>query len=196
MAVPDFLKDDQAEEDGADANDLARLSDLVGMLKETNADIEDLEEKLEALSARRKALAQTEIPDLMRSRGLSEVRLADKTKVIVSEELKVSVPDDKRAAFIAFLEKRQEDDIAKNVFYFPRMPPERLAYIKEFLEANEYEFEAERNVHPQTLKKYFKTILGVGDPDRDEGLKTGKYLAPAAVEDVASVFQYFETKLK
>lgn len=196
MAVPEFLKDDQTEEDGADANDLERLSDLVGMLKETNADIEDLEEKLEALSARRKALAQTEIPDLMRSRGLSEVRLADKTKVVVSEELKVSVPDDKRAAFIAFLEKRQEDDIAKNVIYLPRMSPERLAYIKEFLEANEYEFEAERNVHPQTLKKYFKTILGVGDPDRDEGLKTGKYLAPAAVESVASVFQYFETKLK
>lgn len=196
MAVPEFLQVDAQVPDPVDDGDLARLESLVSTLKETIQNIDGLKTELEILEEMRKSLAQQEIPYLVRSRGLSEIRLRDQTKVVVKEELQVSVSEEKRPSFLKFLDKRGDMDIVKTVIYLPRMSPERLALLKELLDSNEYEYQLEQNVHPQTLKKYFKELLGIGDEEREEGLKSGKYLPQTMVAEVANVFSYFDTKLK
>jgi hypothetical protein len=73
-----------------------------------------------------------------------------------------------------------------------------LAKLFDFLADKEYEYNAEQKVHPMTLKKYFRDLLGVGSEqaELEAGRKAGAFLKPEDVADFASVFQLFTTKVK
>jgi len=60
----------------------------------------------------------------------------------------------------------------------------------------EFEYDIKKDVHPATKKKYFKEILGLGQEDYEEGLKSGKYLKLSDIEIFAKIFKYHFTKLK
>ncbi|RPI08171.1 MAG: hypothetical protein EHM65_10660 [Acidobacteriales bacterium] len=196
--APSFLKEDARQADEPAQSELEQLEELVSELQDVEADIARLEDELSARKAKRQVLGQDRIPTLLTQHGLSEVRLRSGKKVIVKEDASVSVPPDKRESFFAFLKDRDEEDIIKLQVAFGRMPQEKFEALFDFLNSYEYEYDQERNVHPSTLKKYFKELLGVGDENKAEGIANGRYMRKEdpRIQAIANVFTYFTTKLK
>ena len=193
MSNLDFLKDDEEQvEDGA----LKRLSSLTDAYRTLESNIAAIEAELKLQKEAFQQIAQVEIPNLVNQYGLSEIRINDKTKIIIKQDVSVSVPETTRGDFFKFLEDRGESDIIKLMISFPRMPDQKMADLFEFLNNYEYEFNAENNVHPMTLKKYFKNLLGIGEDDQAEGVVSGKYLRMQDIEEFAKIYVYWTTKLK
>lgn len=194
MDAPAFLLNKGPEM--IDATELDQLEHLVEVYRELDAKIAEQEEALAATKAAFRTVSQESIPTLLNQHGLSDIRLRNGAKIIVKEEASVSVPDGKKPAFFEFLKSRDEEDIIKLTVQFKKMPVEKQRELFDFLNGYDYDYEADRGVHPMTLKSYFKKLLGVGDEDRAEGVARGKYLKPQDVADVANVFTFFNTKIK
>jgi hypothetical protein len=193
--MPGFLRDvkEEVQEDA-----LARLQELVSDFEAVNKEIDELEATLKALTERKLKLGGTEIPQLLLQHGLSRIRLKDGREVTIKEGVSVSIPEDKRRTFFQFLTNRCEDDIVKLTVAFGRMANEEIAKLQEFLNDRAYDYNAEEKVHPQTLVKYFKGLLGldVDEEERAEGVKDGRYLRVEDVSGFAKVFTYYSTKVK
>jgi hypothetical protein len=196
MDAPKFLIRDSEESKMPTDDALDRLAELVKAYREYDTVIDGLEAQLKDNKEALRNISQTEIPSIVNQYGLSEIRLRDKSKVIVKEDASVSVPPEKKTAFEAFLLERNESDIIKLNISFARMPQEKLDQLMEFLIGYDYDFEAERGVHPQTLKKYFKDLLGIGEEDVEDGIAEGRYLRREDVEHIANVFTFYTTKIK
>lgn len=199
MDTPKFLIDDVAKPaDIVSESELQKLEDLVEAFQLQQRTVAELDEKLKEAEKHLQRIGREEIPAIMNQHGFSELRLRNKKKVIVKEQASVSVPDEKRAAFFSFLEKRNEQDIIKLLVAFNRMPQQKLEELMTFLDGYEYDYNAERNVHPQTLKAYTTKLLGLQlEPDeRAEAIADGRVLRKADVEDVMNVFTFFTTTIK
>ena len=194
MDTPQFLLNTKQEP--IDMSELARLDELVKAYSELEKAIEEREAELAEFKAHFRTISQESIPSLLNQHGLSELKLRNGKKVVVKEEASVSIPDDKKMAFFAFLKERDEEDIVKLNIQFKKMPVEKQRELFDFLNGYEYEYESDRGVHPMTLKSYFKKLLGIGDEERAEGIAKGKYLRPEDVASVANVFTFFNTKIK
>lgn len=190
--VPDFIKEDQAEDQPVDANTLAAL---VRLFKDQKAEVDRLSAELADAQAVFNKTSREYIPELMRGLGYSEITLDTKEKLKVKEDASVSVPEEKERVFFDFLEQRGDQDIIKLNFAFPRMSGERRQFLMDLLTGNDFEFDFKEGVHPQTLKAYFKRLLGVGEEDRAEGIRSGKYLHPDVVKDFANIFTYYVTSI-
>lgn len=194
--TPKFLR--VVEPEPMAENALERLAMLVDRYQKLEASIKDVEIELVAKKALFQVISQEEIPTLLSMFGLSEIKLKDGRKVIVKQDASVSVPADKEDAFFAFLRERKEEDIIKLHFHFSRMHMEKMKALFTFLTMGEYDYSSERNVHSQTLKKYFKELLGIGvdAAEQARGVAEGRYLRKEAITDVANVFTFFHTKIK
>ena len=192
MDLTEQFKKDQAEERVPDLTD---LDPLIKLFKEQKAKVDALKDELEAAEAAFKHTARDEIPAIMNYLGYTELKLATKEKVTVKEDASVSVPEDKEPQFFKFLEERGEQDIIKLQFAFPRMSIEKRQLLFDLLDANDFAFDFKEGVHPQTLKSYFKKLLGVGAEDRAQGIKEGRYLHPSVVEPFTSMFIYYTTSI-
>ena len=192
--MPKFLLNVEAEE--IQDSELKQLEEAVVLYRELADEIERREEELKSVKQSFQNVSQTTIPNLLFQHGISELKLRDKSKVIVKEDAQVSVPDDKKPAFFEFLKSRDEEDIIKLQVQFKKMPVEKQQALFDFLNAGEYEYDSERGVHPMTLKAYFKRLLGIGSDDRAEGIAEGRYLRAQDVVGVANVFTFFSTKIK
>jgi hypothetical protein len=192
-----LLLKEAEQPDAPDQSSLEQLQELVLALRKKDEEIALLEQKLEEAGKARSELGRIQIPQLIRALGISELKLADGAKVVVSELADVSVPDEKEKAFLDFLVKRKEDDIVKTHIALPKMSGERRQAVLDFLAAYDYDYEAKVGVHPQTLKAYAKRLLGVGV--EKEALKQGivdkRYLRKEDVADVMNVFTFFDTKI-
>ena len=192
--TPKFLLALPPEKISEDA--LSQLKRLVEQYKFTENDIEEVELKLKEKKKWFNKLSQEEIPTLLNTFGLSEIKLESGEKVIVKLNASVSIPDDKQEAFYAFLKERNEEDIIKLHFHFDRMSVKKMTDLFAFLTEGDYVYDSDRGVHAQTLKKYFKQLLGIGEKDQEEGVAEGRYLRKEEVKNVADVFTFFFTKIK
>jgi|WetSurMetagenome_2_1015567.scaffolds.fasta_scaffold140631_2 hypothetical protein len=196
--APSFLIRDAKVVEAPTEDVLEQLAGHVKALKECNAKIDAKKEELSTLTTEQLRLGRDVIPTLLRSRGLSDIRLKDKTKVIVKEDMSVTVPDEKKQAFMDWLKIRDEMDIVKLLVSFKRMPQSQQDELFALLDGSGFEYEHEEGVHPQTLKKYFKELLGVGidEDERNIGREDGTFLCPEDVAAICDVFIFFNTKLE
>lgn len=194
--VPSFLLNQLSEEPEADTLD--KLSSLVTSYEEAELDVEELEEKLKAAKAKALQLGRESIPQLLLQHNLSRIKLANGKEVNIKEDVSVSVKDQDR--FMKFLADRQEDAIAKLHFDFDRMESDMREKLMEFLDVNHYPYEADYAVHPSTLKKYFRDLLGVGmeADERKEAMALGLCLTPSdpLIAQFGTVFTFHQTKVK
>lgn len=195
MKIPEHLAN-ASEEVTKDA--LMKLEGLVEQYEWYQEQIDVLEAQLKEKKQFFNKVQQEEIPNLLNQHGLSEIKLKSGKKVIVKEEASVTVPRKKEDEFYKFLESREEDDIVKLHFAFNRMEHEKVKELFTYLGERDFDYTAERKVHPQTLKKYFKELLGIGldKEERALGIKLGTYLRKQDVQDIANVFTYFKTTIK
>lgn len=192
--VPDFIKEDQAEPQ--EPPKLDDLVPLITLLKEQQAEVAGLTLALDTATKAMQRTSREKIPEIMRYIGYTDLTLATKEKVKIKEVSVVTIPEDKEQLFHKWLADRNEQDIIKLNFAFPRMPAEKRQLLFDLLDANDFEFEFKEGVHYQTLQSYFRKLLGVNEEDRAEGIGSGKYLHPDAVKDFASTFVYYETTIK
>jgi len=196
VEAQEFLKEAAFEPVSEDA--LAKLEDAVDRFQLLEAIIKEQEEELSKSKKSLLILSQVDIPELLHSHGLSEIKLKSKKKVIVSQGVSASVPDEKQEAFNDFLKKHNAEDLVKLQMSFSRMPESKQHALFAFLGALEYEYDAKKAVHPSTLKKYVSDLLGLGvdDAERAEGIKTGAFMRAEDLQNVMNIFTFFSTKIK
>ena len=157
-------------------------------------DIEVLEQKLKDKKKLFNKVSMEEIPNFLLQYNLSEIKLASGQKVIVKEDLSITIKN--QELFFKFLKKRREQDIIKTQFAFDRMNDTDFNILFHFLTDNNYSYDFKKDVHAQTKKKYFKELLGIGKEDYEEGVKKGKYLRSKDIKSFAETFNYYKTKIK
>jgi hypothetical protein len=196
MTTPSFLTNVKQEK--INAGELTEIATKVKAYREILSNIEAATKELAALNKEAQRLGQEEIPMLLLQHDVSELRMGDGAKIIIKENVSCSIPPEKRTSFFEFLEKRGESDIVKLQLQFKKMPQQKLNELFDFLNGYEYDFESERGVHPQTLKKYIKDLLGLDKEKevRTEGIANGTYLRKADLENVVNVYTFFTTNVK
>ena len=108
-----MLEDSKDLLDNIDINDIAQQCVL---LKQKEDEIEELEEKLKAKKAEADDIGSRIIPELLAEQGLSEIKLADGSKVSVKREFRATLPkdDERREAAYQWLRDNGLGDIIKN----------------------------------------------------------------------------------
>jgi len=154
--------------------ELSQLTKLVDRQLTLAREVEELEEQLKAKKKEFNEVRQQEIPDFLEQFGISEIRLSDGRKVEVKDDVNVTIKDAK--AFYAFLRKRHDDAIIKNVMELEN-PSEEL--MDELMEKG-IMFSYQEKIHGQTLKAYFRKFLEVGETPPDS----------------VNVYQYSVTRIK
>jgi hypothetical protein len=106
-------------EDSKDLLDNVEISDIAKqcvLLKEKEDEIEALEEKLKAKKAEADDISSRVIPELLAEQGLSEIKLADGSKVSVKKEYRCTLPKDdlRREQCYEWLRTEKLGDIIKN----------------------------------------------------------------------------------
>lgn len=187
MAIPDYLGEIGDEEKQQDLNDsLGELSALVDRYEKACENVVMKKTELAQAEQVKLQIGGTDIPTLMLSKGISRIRLADGREVNIKDDLSVTITND--ALFHKFLSDRGESDLVKLKFQFDRMTNGMQVALYKFLTTGEYKYEADKSVHPQTLKKYFRLLLGL------EG-KTGTSENGKLIASFAKIFPYYVTKV-
>ena len=85
-------------------------------LKNKEDEIANLEEQLKAKKAEADDISSRVIPELLAEQGLSEIKLADGSKVTVKKEFRCTLPkdEDRRVAAYKWLRDQGLGDIIKN----------------------------------------------------------------------------------
>lgn len=175
--------------------DLSRLKAMTDEFKRLESEVEKLTETLKEKEKILARLGMEDIPQFLAAAGLSECKLPTGEKIKVKPEVSVSISD--AVKFAEFLKARGEDDILKTSVAFDKMTTEQRDQVFGFLSASGVGYNAENKVHPSTLKKYFRDLLGVSEPDnREAGIHLGAMVHADAVAAFANVFTYFKTTIK
>ena len=87
----EMLKDTKDLLDNVEITDIAKQCVL---LKEKEDEIAELEDKLKAKKAEADDIGSRVIPELLSEQGLSEIKLADGSKVSVKKEFRATLPKD------------------------------------------------------------------------------------------------------
>lgn len=191
-STPDFLLDKEIEP--IDDSALGNLKTACDTHKKLSAEIAEDEAELKAKKAILKNVEQETIPHLLLTHGLSRIKLASGEEVTIKEDISVTVSN--FVGFMAWLKKRNEMDIVKIQVAFDKMPEAKAERLFDFLGEHEYMYDSKRDVHAQTKKKYFRTLLGVGQPDKEQGILTARYQRKEAIEHFAKIFTFWHTKIK
>lgn len=141
--------------------ELSYLSELVEKQLAAAAEVNQLEEDLKEAKKRYNHVRQEEIPNFLSQFGISEIKLADGRKVIVKQDVSVTIKDHK--SFYDFLRTRHDDSIIKSTLEM-ETPPDEL--VDELMNRG-YIFSCDEKIHGQTLKAYFREFLELGETPPD-----------------------------
>lgn len=165
---------------------IERLQDLEEAITQKTAELADLKKAWASLSG-------DEIPQLLLSSGLSELKTDKGYKVIVRPDVSVTVKD--YDAFSAWLDERGDGDILKTSMELGKLDDVTLKNMR-FMLAQSFDLypEIKRVVHPQTLKKYIRDVclLGEESPDYD-----GQAHMPVNdLPDCLNTYTFYKTTVK
>jgi hypothetical protein len=109
----EMLKDTKDMLDNVEITDIAQQCVL---LKKKEDEVAELEDKLKAKKEERDDISSRVIPELLQEQGLSEIKLADGSKVSVKKEFRATLPKDDltREAAYQWLRDQNLGDIIKN----------------------------------------------------------------------------------
>lgn len=141
--------------------ELSYLAELVEKQTACKSEVEQLEEDLKEAKKRYNQVRQEEIPNFLSQFGISEIKLADGRKVIVKQDVSVTIKDHK--AFFDFLRKRHDDSIIKKML---EMESPSGELVDELINRG-YIFSLDEKIHGQTLKAYFREYLELGETPPD-----------------------------
>ncbi len=182
--MSDFLED---IEEGFTPSDLEHLGAMIETLEIVQETIETMEAELKKANERERLLSREQIPDLLLSRGLSEIKTADGKKVIVKEKIACGVPKDpvKKKTVLLWIVENGGSSIIDKILTVED-PEQRLK--DQLLQAG-VPFKNEASVHYMRFRSFLSEKLG---------LKKGSLaeIEPTDVPVEANLFIYKETTIK
>ena len=149
----------EQEPEKTEDKELKEVSSLVARLNERRLQIALLVEQISNIKKEERALSEEEIPNFMKSRGLTSIVTTEGFKVTVKEDLKAYLPKNPIERNIALRwiaenggagiikEKVQVDD------------PEQE--VVEWLKYNSVPFQYLRDVNNRTMVAFMKSLLGI-----------------------------------
>lgn len=93
---------------------LTRLGKLAQRQLELEDELERLQQRAKELQEKHRVVSEVDLPALLDETGLSQVRLADGTRVVIREDLRVSTTGKNRDVINRWLEGRGLDDVIKD----------------------------------------------------------------------------------
>lgn len=174
-----------SENESLSQDKLSELSDYCNLHIQLQKDIEDLEEKLKKRKYELEQVSRSNIPELLNSVGLSELRLSNGLKIIVEDKLKANIANKNSLVAYRNMIKAEGGDYeaertVDELFKSQAVIEDATDKLLEYLIDKEIPYDMKRTIHYQTLAKYCRNRLAQGK-EIPEGI---------------SVFQYQETKIK
>lgn len=155
---------------GGEPADNSLLETLRGHAAEVNdleSNIDQAEETLQALRARRHHLLSEAMPDIMVQIGMQEIKVED-CKFTLGTYVRASWPKETEArdAAVVWLEKNEGAGIIKTTLTarFPRSEHELAATARQRIEGLTEDVTVAPGVHPATLTKFVRERLENGEP--------------------------------
>jgi hypothetical protein len=168
---------------------LIEISTQCLKLKVLRKHLEDIEKEESELKKEELELSRRIIPELLQKNGIDSIRLISGEVVEIREDLSVTIPKEdylKRKQAFQYIESLEGGkDIIKEKLTIDDYTDE----IKSILQSKNVAFSENKDIHYQTLKSFFKDMLGM------------KKNTPAKIEfsnvpDCLIVYRYKETKFK
>jgi hypothetical protein len=159
----EMLKDSK---DLLDNVEVTTVADQCVKLKQKEDEIANLEEQLKDKKAEADDISSRVIPELLAEQGLSEIKLADGSKVAVKKEFRCTLPKDevKREAAYQWLRNEKLGDIIKNNVFvtFGKGEDDKAKQLLDLAAENGYEPQQKSDVAWMTLTALFRERIEAG----------------------------------
>jgi len=156
-------------EDSKDMLDNVEVTDIAQQcvkLKKVEDDIEELEEKLKMKKEEADQISSRVIPELLAEQGLSEIKLADGSKVSVKKEFRATLPKDdlRRESAYQWLRDQGLGDIIKNnvTVSFGRGEDNKANQLMDLAVANGFTPQQKSDVAWNTLTALYEERVKAG----------------------------------
>ena len=135
-------------------------------LKQKEDEIANLEEQLKSKKAEADDIGSRVIPELLAEQGLSEIKLAEGSKVSVKKEFRCTLPKDeaKRQAAYNWLREQGVGDIIKNNVFvtFGKGEDDKAKQLLDLAAENGYEPQQKSDVAWNTLTALYQERIQAG----------------------------------
>ena len=159
----EMLKDSK---DLLDNVEVTTVADECVKLKKIEDEIVAIEEQLKNKKAEGDDISSRVIPELLAEQGLSEIKLADGSKVSVKKEFRCTLPKDevKRQQAYEWLRNEKLGDIIKNNVFvtFGKGEDDKAKQLLDLAAENGYEPQQKSDVAWMTLTALFRERIEAG----------------------------------
>ena len=160
---------DMMLQDSTDLLDNIEVSTIAAecvKLKNKEDEIADLEDQLKKKKEEADFISSSVIPELLAEQGLSEIKLADGSKVSVKKEFRATVPKDdtKRESALQWLRDQGLGDIIKNnvSVSFGKGEDDKAKRLLDLAAENGYEPQQKSDVSWNTLTALYRERVEAG----------------------------------
>lgn len=145
-------------------NDLKVVADLVRQQLVLEQRVKDLEDELKRAQQDLFKVSQEVLPEALAEHGLSELKMADGSKITVSQTIQAHISKEKQDAAFDWLRHNEFDDLIKNVvsLEFGKGEDDQARDVMEALTNRGYWPQNKQSVHPSTLKAFVKEQVEKG----------------------------------
>lgn len=144
--------------------ELKAVADLVRQQLVLEQRVEDLETELKRTQQDLAKVAQELLPEALAEHGLSELKMADGSKITVAQFVQAHISKDKQEDAFDWLRQHEFDDLIKNVvsLEFGKGEDNQARDVMEALTNRGYWPQNKQSVHPSTLKAFVKEQVEKG----------------------------------
>ena len=142
-----------------------RLSSLVNQLNQVTKDIQEAEDFLKTLKAKKQNISFEQIPEVMDEMGIDRLDV-DGATVSLKSFVSASIPLDKKDEAYAWLRENGYDDIIKNdiTLSFGRGEDNVAKDLMVDLDQRGLHPESKTHIHSMTLKGFVRDMVEKGEP--------------------------------
>ena len=162
--VRDMMLEDS--KDLLDNVEVTTVADQCIKLKQKEDEIANLEQQLKDKKAEADDISSRVIPELLAEQGLSEIKLADGSKVSVKKEFRCTLPKDevKREQAYKWLRNEKLGDIIKNNIFvtFGKGEDDKAKQLLDLAAENGFEPQQKSDVAWMTLTALFRERIESG----------------------------------
>jgi len=175
---------------------LAELKEKVDYSIQLSEEVAELTEKLSKTKKILRKINEEDIPNIMLARGITKITLDTGETVTVKQDLSATILD--KEGFFKFLDQHDAKELVKLKLSMEKMPDRLMDVLFDFLDNNEYQYSAEKDVAAQTRLKFLRELCGIGLSDKELGVKLadGRCIPIDALPDCIKAFVYYKTKIK
>ena len=159
----EMLKDSK---DLFDSVEVTTIAQECVRLKQKEDELSELEEQLKKKKEEVDDISSRIIPELLAEQGLSEIKLADGSKVSVKKEYRCTIPKDevRRELCYKWLRDQKLEDIIKNNIFvtFGKGEDDKAKQLLDLAVANGFEPQQKSDVSWQTLTALFRERIESG----------------------------------